>query len=110
MTLAIALASCVGEAALIYIMLILLRLSRKLGDVIKMKPYYRGYYVAIGFLSIALIVRFVQATLVASPADMWPAWVNSTWFSLVLHHAMLAMGLTVPLPIMWKYWGWLFRE
>ena len=39
---AIAWAGCLGEASLIGALVILLRLSAKLGEVTKMKPYYRA--------------------------------------------------------------------
>jgi hypothetical protein len=107
---AIALAGCLGEAALLYAMLILLRLSRKLGEVTKMPPYYRGYYVSVGLISVALLARMLSASVLLSPSDTIPGWLLSPWFSVVLHHLMLAAGLTVALPITWKYWGWLLRE
>ena len=110
MSVLLALAGCVGEAGLICANVILLRLSRKLGVVTKSKPYYRGYYISIIVLSAALLARIGSVSMLASPADNLPFWFQDPWGMQLLHHALLALGLTMALPITYKYWGWLFRE
>ena len=111
MTTFFAIAGCLGEAALIYAMLILLQLSKKLGDVTKMKPYYRGYAVSAILLLVALIIRILNASLLFSPVADSSVWQQNNWILLSLpHHILLAIGLTIALPITAKYWGWLLKE
>jgi len=103
-------AGCLGEAALIWALIILLRLSQKLGDVMKMKPYYRGYYLAIGLVSLALGMRLLAASFWYEP--IWPlaTWLKEASFYPLVHHIALAAGITIALPIAFRYWGWLLRE
>jgi len=111
MTTFFAIAGCLGEAALIYAMLILLQLSKKLGDVTKMKPFYRGYYVSAVLLVLALIIRILNASLLFSPIASSTIWQQNDWVNLSLpHHILLTVGLTIALPITAKYWGWLLKE
>lgn len=110
MTVLISLLGCLGEAALIYVMIIFLRLSKKLGEVTKMPPLYRGFYLAIFFLFVSAVTRFLSASLVSTPPEDLPAWFLSPWFYLILHDGMLSLGLSVALPLVWRYWGWLVRE
>ena len=110
MTVLTAIAGCVGEVALIWLMVILYRLSAKFGEVRKMRPYHRGYYAAGALVGVALATRFLRASLLLSPTGSAPPWLGSWWFDLVLHHAMLAIGLALAIPITLKYWGWLVRE
>jgi len=107
---AIAWAVCLGEASLVGSLVIFLRLSAKLGEVTKMRPYYLGYYVAIGFVSVALLTRLVAASLWYDPLGPLASWIHSSWYYALLHHGALALGLTIALPITAKYWGWLLRE
>ena len=58
-----ALFGCVGEAGLIFALVILLQLSKKLGEVTKMKPVYRGYYVAMLMLFLAFALRAIHASV-----------------------------------------------
>ena len=105
----VALVGCLWEVALIYILLILLQFSKKMGEVTRMAPYYRGLYVSILLLFVALITRFINASLLLSPEQL-PFWLRYESSYLVLHHGTLSVGLTIALPIIWKYWGWLVRE
>lgn len=106
----IAWAGCLGEASLLGALVIFLRLSAKLGEVTKMKPYYLGYYVAIGFVSVALLTRLLAASLWYDPLRPLASWVQSSGSYALIHHGALALGLTIALPITAKYWGWLLHE
>jgi hypothetical protein len=104
------LAGCVGEASIIYILAILMRLSRKLGEVKKERPYFRAYFVAIGLVSAALAMRIVGVSAIVSTPTSTPlGFTLSDTYSLV-HHALLAVGLTIALLATLRYWGWLLRE
>jgi uncharacterized membrane protein len=106
----IALAGCLGEAALIVVIFILLRLSQKLGEVRRMSPIYRVYYVSAGLVSVALVTRLINASILLAPAGSFPALLSNPGFYLIMHHLMLALGLTIALPVTFRYWGWLLSE
>lgn len=111
MTVIFALLGCLGEASLLYGVTILLRLSKKLGEVTKMRPYYRGYYVSIISLIISTAVRFIQSSLLDSYTAGNPSPLISAWGTLsIIHQVALAVGLLVACVIAFLYWGWLFRE
>ncbi|MGQ9515763.1 MAG: hypothetical protein ACUVWB_01475 [Anaerolineae bacterium] len=111
MTVIFALLGCLGEVSLLYGVTILLRLSKKLGEVTKMRPYYRGYYVAIVCLVISSAVRFIQASLLDSFTAGNPFPLANAWDILtIIHHISLAVGLTAACLVAFLYWGWLFKE
>jgi len=75
-----------------------------------MKPFYKGYYVAASFVGLALLVRFVRATVFWAPPDAIPSLLSSAFFYLFLYHLPLAVGLTLGLALTWHYWSWLLKE
>jgi hypothetical protein len=111
MTTFVAFLGCLGEAALIYAVVILLQLSKKLGEVTKMKPYYRGYHVSAALIFLALIIRVLNASLLFSPMANAEVWRQEQWIALSLpHNVLLAIGLTIALSITIRYWSWLLKE
>jgi len=106
----VALAGCLGELAIIAVLVILLQLSYKLGDVAKMPRYYRGYYVAIVLVCVALAMRLVAAGTWYDPLTPLTAWLRSSQSYALVHHISLALGITLAAPITIKYWGWLLHE
>lgn len=99
-----------GLISLTYALLVLAQFGRKLGAVTKMKPFYRGYYVAACFVGLALIVRLIRASVFLAPPDTIPTLLNSALFYLFFYHLPLAIGLSVGLAITWRYWSWLLKE
>jgi hypothetical protein len=104
-----ALAGCLGETAVIGALVILLRLSAKLGDVQKWKPYYLGYYPAIALVGVALAARLLAASLWYDPTTPFTLWLHGSRLAH-LHLGSLALGVTIALPITVKYWSWLLHE
>lgn len=100
----------VGLFSLIYALLILAQFGRKLGAVTKMKPYYKIYYIAACCLGLALVMRFLRASVFWAPPETIPALLNSPTFYLLLYHLPLAIGLGLGLVVTWHYWSWLLRE
>jgi hypothetical protein len=99
-----------GLASLTYSLVIMAQFGRKLGAVTKMKPYYKGYYIAASLVSVALVVRFVRASVFWAPPGSTPSLLTSPLFYLFLYHLPLAMGLCLGLAITWHYWSWLLKE
>lgn len=98
-----------GTLSLIVLFYILAKLSERFGSVIKMRPFYRYYYVALVFLVIGYITHLVVARSIPMPEDV-PSWLLAPWFLLLAHHLPLTIGVTIGLIITWRYWSWLVTE
>lgn len=99
-----------GLLSLMYALLILAQLGKKLGAVTKMRATYRGYYAAVALIGLSLVLRLVRASVFwAEHADL-PALLNEPLLYLLLYHAPLALGMTIGLAITWYYWKWLLKE
>lgn len=105
-----AIVGSVGLVALFYTLVILAQFGRKLGAVTKMKPFYKGYYVAVALVGLALVVRFIRTSVFWAPHETIPALLNSPVFYLLLYHLPLAVGFSLGLGITWHYWSWLLKE
>jgi hypothetical protein len=110
MTIIAAVLGSIGLAALIYALVILSQFSRKLGAVTKMRPLYQGYYLAVGCVGLALVIRFVRVSVFWAPAETIPPLLSSPLFYLLVYHLPLAIGLSLGLGITWHYWSWLLKE
>jgi hypothetical protein len=99
-----------GLISVLYALVILAQFGRKLGAVTKMRPFYRGYYIAAGCVGLALVMRFIRASVFWAPRETIPSLLNAPVFYLLLYHLPLAIGLSIGLAITWHYWGWLLKE
>jgi chromate transport protein ChrA len=103
------LAGSLGLLSVIVTLLTLAALSQRIGEVTKMPPLYRGFYIGAACLVVALFVRLLRvSTLMASPEGA--AFLNDDLFYLLAYHLPSALGLTVSLVVTWRYWSWLLRE
>jgi len=89
--------------------LISMSLSSRLGAVTKMQPYYRGFWVAVAFLVVALTAYIVRNTAYLAADMAWP-WLLSPAFALAFFHAPLLIGIGISLALVWRYWSWLLSE
>jgi len=110
MTIIGAIVSSIALVAIIYALVILAQFGRKLGAVTKMRPLYKGYYVAMGLTGLALIMHFVRASVFWAPAQSTPVALNAPAVYLILYHLPLVIGLSLALGITWYYWSWLLKE
>ena len=110
MTIVGAIVASAGLASIIYALAILAGFGRKLGNVTKMRPLYKGYYVAIGFVVLALITHFLRTSVFWAPPQAIPLILSSPVFYLFLYYLPLAIGLSLALAITWYYWSWLLKE
>lgn len=101
--------SVFGLLAEIYLLYIYVILSRKLGNVTKMKPYYRGFYAAIGLITVAVLAHLLRLISSLAPQSLPPT-LNTDDFYLFTYYGPLALAATISLMIAWRYWGWLFKE
>ena len=102
-------AALVASLAIVYVLYIFAILSRKLGAVTKMKPYYRWLYVALVLVIVSLVCEWLILTLQSVP-HMAPELILSDWFYLIGHTVPLVVATVLALVIVLRYWGWLFRE
>jgi len=89
-----------GLAAVMVVLYILAALSRRLGAVTKMKPYYRGFYVAMACLAIAIGAAVLRQPMMPSDLSIY----------LFLFYLPLLLSGIISLVVAYRYWGWLFRE
>ena len=82
-------------------------LSRRLGEVTKMRPYYRGYSIGSLLIFVATLGYLSQcsAGLVQEPTI-----VLSAPFALIVFYIPMVLGIVTNLTIAIIYWGWLFRK
>ena len=105
----VTLLSPLSTIAVIFMFFILARLSEKLGAVTRMPPYYRWFWIGMGFLGIALIAQLVRISVsLTEQASHWL--LSNSFFYLVTYHLPMALGVTIGLVIAWRYWGWLLTE
>lgn len=107
------LCAILGSASLvsvIYALAVLAQFGRKLGAVTKMRPYYRGYFLSIGGVGIALMARLIRTSVFWAPTDAIPSLLNSPLFYLLVYHLPLVLSLGLGLGITWRYWSWLLKE
>ncbi len=94
----------------IYLCFVLMELSRKLGSVTRMPPYYLLFYPAGVFLTVALFTRLIRASLLLVPLEARPPFLSSNQFYLLAYHVPLFIGMFFAFAVTMKYWGWIFRE
>jgi hypothetical protein len=92
-----------GTLSVLLLFYILAKLSERFGNVIKMKPIYRYYYLAAGLVAISLVTQFLVARGEAEGS-------NDLWVLLAGYYIPFSLGLTIGLVITWRYWSWLVTE
>jgi hypothetical protein len=109
MTVIVSLLGTFSTASLLALFFILSKLSERFGSVVKMKPFYKGYYVGFVFLGVGLLTHLLIAGANLKPDDV-PAIIHNSWFLLIAYHLPLAIGVTIGLIVTWRYWSWLVTE
>jgi hypothetical protein len=98
-----------GLLAVIYAFYILANLSRRYGQVIRLPPYYRGFYVAMGLIGIAFIGHLMRDAMILA-SEQGPPLLSKDWFYLLTFYVPLALAVTLAIGIAWRYWNWLLKE
>jgi hypothetical protein len=110
MTIIGAIVGSMGLIAVLYALIILAQFGRKLGAVTKMRPLYKGYYIAVLLIGVSLIMRFVRTSVFWAPSATIPPLLNDPLFYLIVYHLPFAIGMSLSLGITWYYWNWLLKE
>lgn len=85
------------DVAVIIILSVLCSLSRKLGDALKIRPYYKFFYLGISLIVCALLVNALSSGARSAAVDM------------VAVGFRLSAGI-VSVMVCLRYWQWLFPE
>ena len=87
-------------------LVVLARLSQRLGSVTHVRPYYGLLYVAAGLVWGGALVRLYFLTRPDASLDM----PNQRLLYTLLSDGLPAAGLTLGLLVTWFYWSWLLAE
>jgi hypothetical protein len=101
--------SVLGLLAALFMLYIFLTLSRKLGNVTKMKPYYRGLYFGIALIGLAVLAHLLRVIWWLDAAAL-PEVFTSDTFYLLTYYLPMVLAVTLSLVVVWRYWSWLFTE
>lgn len=105
-----ALLGSAGLAGVLYAMMILMELSKRLGEVVRMPRIYRLFHLAALLIAVAIGARLFWALSVIK-VDGGPDWLSQPPLFYTLTYSIpLALGATLGLAVTWCYWGWLVRE
>lgn len=87
-------------------LVLLARLSKRLGHVTHARAYYIGLYFAAGLVWIGAGARLYNGLVgQVSAADLQH---NALW--IILYNGLPALGVTLGIVIVWYYWSWLLAE
>lgn len=95
-----------GFVAIGVALIVLGRLSQRLGDVTHARPYYIGNYVATSLVWAGALSRFYFITRGQSILDAS----DGNLVYILLIDGLPALGITVGLMVTWYYWSWLLAE
>lgn len=95
--------------AVIYMYIIFANLSRRYGQVIRLPPYYRGFYAGIGLICVSFFSHLIQDTVIIAP-EQAPSLLTNDWFYLLTFYLPFAAAVTIGLVVAWRYWSWIWRE
>ena len=99
----------IGLIAVLYMLYILANLSQRLGAVTKIKPYYRGFYVAMALLAVALLARVSMSSMVLAQ-ELGTGLSGYILLVLMVYHIRFVAVMAISVAVAWRYWSWLFKE
>ncbi len=97
--------SLLGLGGIIAALLVLGRLSRRMGEVTRASRFYRGFYLSGALLSISLGARVVYLIQGRTPTEL-----HEDTLALLLIVGLPALAITLGVVIAWRYWSWLLAE
>lgn len=98
--------SPVALVALVFLLDLYLILSRRLGEVTRMHPYYRHFVIGEGFVGLATVVQIMRTAAYLSHMPE-VAFLLSPVFSVFAFHLPFLIGIVIGILIAWRYWSWL---
>lgn len=98
--------SLVGNTSIAVVMIILAKLSQRLGHVTLARHYYLGLYLAsVLVLSGVIVHAFLLGQGIDGGLELQQ---EVVWVLLI--KGLPALGITIALLVVWYYWSWLLAE
>lgn len=91
---------------LLFVMDIYYNLSRRLGEVNRMPPYYRRFPIGSAFVGISVLVYVLRVSAHISCSPQAER-LLSPIFGLLAFHLPLLIGVVIGVLTAWRYWSWL---
>ena len=107
MTLLVAVVGTVGLGAVIFILVIMARLTQRWEEVTRSRSHYRLFYVSAVLVGTASLVRLIRAGYLISDTGPVVFSEPQSWFYVLLYHAPLTIGMSISLAVTWRNWEWL---
>ena len=98
-------AGVLGVGSIAFALMLLGRLSQRLGEVTSAAPHYVGFYVGAGLVGVGAGARLWNLFDASPAADLHQA---SLW--VLLYNGAPALGVTLGVIFAWRYWSWLLAE
>lgn len=95
--------SALAPIAITVMLLVLQELSRRLGEVLRIRHIHRWYYLAAFLTFISSIIRLLSIGLEAEAFDT----TEGDSIFAAAYTLSLMSGVSLGLAITWRYWGWL---
>jgi hypothetical protein len=95
-----------GPLSICVMFIVLALLSRRLGKVTRVRPFYIGLYLGALLVGVSLVARVINLGL--GPARA--AELNQRSELVLIYTGLLALGVTIGVFSAWRYWSWLFAE
>jgi hypothetical protein len=95
-----------GQIAIGFALVVLARLSQRLGHFAHARPYYMGHYIAAVCIWSGALARFYFIT---RETESLRALSNTSLYILGVE-GLPAIGVTIGLVVTWYYWSWLLAE
>lgn len=99
-------AGLLGYFAMAIALIVLGRLSQRLGEVTHARPYYRGHYLTAILICAGMLARLYFIT--RGQGSIQAA--NQNLVYTLLCDGLPALGITIGLIVTWHYWSWLLAE
>ncbi len=99
----------IGPLSVVAMLLLLMSLSRRLGEALEIPPYYRLFAVSIFFFLLPLPVSWVLLMRRAwGLPDPGPR--TGLAIKLVVASIPMTVAITFALPVVARYWSWIWGE
>jgi hypothetical protein len=99
------LAGLLGMGSIVFVLLLLGRLSQRLGQVTNAAPYYTGFYLGAVLVTVGGAARAWNLSDASRAADL-----HQTTLWVLLYNGAPALGVTLGVIFAWRYWSWLLAE
>jgi hypothetical protein len=110
MNLLIAVLGTAGLGSVVWLSLILARLTKKWEVVTKSRSLYRLLNVGAALIALASLTRLVRIGYLYSSAGPSAFHEPESWFYLCFYYIPLVVGAGISLVVTWRNWGWLLSE